>query len=123
MTVGSKIGKPVHIDDAASTVSRGHYARICVEIDLLKPLVTKFKLRRKVKKLEYEGFYLVYFGCGLYGHRKESCPHEKKEPSIAQEPTTGEETILKMERQDECETKGVEATINLKLRTRLDSEC
>ena len=56
MTIGSKIGKPVHIDDATSTVSRGHYARICMEIDLLKPMVTKFKLRRKVKKLEYEGF-------------------------------------------------------------------
>ena len=50
MTVGSKIGKPVRIDDAASTVSRGYYAGICMEIDLLKPLVTKFKLRRKVRK-------------------------------------------------------------------------
>ena len=89
----------------------------------MKPLVTKFKLRRKVKKLEYEGFHHVYFDCGLYGHRKESCPHEKKELSIAQEPTTGEETILKMEREDECETNGVEETINLKLWTRLDSEC
>ena len=83
MTVGSKIRKPIPIDDAAITVLRGHYARICLEIDLLKPLVTKFKLKSKVKKLEYGGFHLVYFGCGLYGHRKESCPHEKKESSIA----------------------------------------
>ena len=115
MTVGSKIGKPVHIDDAVSTVSRGHYARICVEIDLLKPMVTKFKLRRKFRKLEYEGFHLVYFGYELYGHRKESWPHEKKEPPISQEPTTGEETILKMERQDEGETNGVEVAINLEV--------
>ena len=115
MTVGSKIGKPFRIDDASSIVSGRHYERICVEIDLLKPLVTKFKLRRKVKKLEYEGFHLIYFGCGLYGHRKESCPHENKEPSIAQEPTTREETILNMERQDEGETNGVEATIKLEV--------
>ena len=115
MTVGSKIGKPVRIDDATSIVSRGHYARICMEMDLLKPLVINFKLRRKVRKLEYEGFHLVYFGCVLYGHRKKSCPHEKKEPPIAQEPTAGEETILKMERQDEGETNGVEAAINLEV--------
>ena len=97
MILGSKIGKLVRIDDATSTISKGHYARICMEIDLLKPLVAKFKLRRRVRKLEYKGFHLVCFVYGLYGHRKESCPHEKREQSIALEPTTGEETILEME--------------------------
>ena len=93
MTIGSKIGKSIRIDDATSTVSRGHYARICVEIDILKPMVAKFKLRRRIRTLEYKGLHLVCFGCGLYGHRKESCPHEKREPSIAPGPTTREEPI------------------------------
>ena len=115
MTVDSKFGNPARIDNAATRVSREHYARICMEIDLLKPMVTKFKLRRKVNKLEYEGFHLVYFGCGLYGHQKKFFPHEKKEPLIAYEPTTLEETILKMERQDEGETNGVEAVTNLEV--------
>ena len=28
MRVGSKIGKPIQVDDANSTASRGHYARL-----------------------------------------------------------------------------------------------
>ena len=46
MRVGSINGKPIRVDDAKSTVSRGHYARLCIEVDLQKPLVTKFKLKR-----------------------------------------------------------------------------
>ena len=52
-----------------------------MEIDLLKPLVAKFKMRRRVKRLEYEGLHLIYFDCGLYGHSRESYPLEKSEMS------------------------------------------
>ena len=45
MRLGLKIGKPVRVDNETSAMSRGHYARICVEVDLSKPLVSKFKLR------------------------------------------------------------------------------
>ena len=74
MRVGSKIGNPIKVDDATSMVSRGHYARICVEVDLIKPLVSKFRLRRRIRRLEYESIHLICFGCGMYGHRKEECP-------------------------------------------------
>ena len=43
---------------------------------LLKPLVSKFRLRRRIRKLEYDGIYLVCFGCGMFSHRKETCPFE-----------------------------------------------
>ena len=49
------------MDNATSAMSCGHYARICVEVDLLKSLVSKFKLRKWIKKLEYEGIHLVCF--------------------------------------------------------------
>ena len=76
MRVGSKIGKSIRVDNATSTMSRGHYARICVKVDLLKPLVSKFKFRRQIRKLEYEGIHLVCFECDMYGHMKETCPFE-----------------------------------------------
>ena len=79
MRVGSKLGKPVKVDDSTSVVSRGHYARICVEVDLMRPLVSEFRLRRRIRRLEYEGIHLVCFGCGLYGHRKEECPQDLSE--------------------------------------------
>ena len=76
MRVGSKIGKPIRVDNATSTKSCGHYKRISVEVDLIKLLVSKFRLRRRIGKLEYEGIHLVCFGCGMYGHMKETCPSE-----------------------------------------------
>ena len=56
MRVGSKIGKPIRVANATSTLSIGHYERICVEVDVLKPLVSKFRLKRRIKKLEYGGY-------------------------------------------------------------------
>ena len=43
---------------------------------LLTPLVSKFRLRTRIRKLEYEGIHLVCFRCGVYCHRKETCPFE-----------------------------------------------
>ena len=71
--VGEKIGKPIKIDYATSLVSRGHFARICIEVDLEKPLVSKFELRSKVRRVEYEGIHLICFACGRFNHKKEEC--------------------------------------------------
>jgi predicted metal-binding protein len=46
-----------------------------MEVDLTKPLLAKFQLRRRVRKIVYEGLHLICFHCGQYGHRKEACPH------------------------------------------------
>lgn len=62
------------MDETTLDVSRGHFARVSVEIDLAKPLVAKFMFKRKVRCLEYEGLHLVCFHCGHYGHRIETCP-------------------------------------------------
>ena len=43
MQLGAKFGKPIKIDTAISLVSRGHFARLCVEVDLSKPLISNFK--------------------------------------------------------------------------------
>lgn len=49
MKIGSKIGRPIRVDQATSLVSRGKFARICVEVDISKPLLAKFMLRRRVR--------------------------------------------------------------------------
>ena len=69
MKVGEKIGKPVRIDDATSLVSMVHSALLCFEVDLQKPLVSKFELHRKVRRLEYEGIHLICFNCGRFNHQ------------------------------------------------------
>lgn len=77
--VGSKIGTPIKVDEATGMVSRGKFARLCVEVDITKPLLSRFKLHGQVRRTEYEGIHLVCFECGVYGHKKETCNVRERE--------------------------------------------
>ena len=79
MKVGETIGKPVKIDEGTSLLKRpGHFAYMCVEIDLEKSLISMFQLRRKVRKIYYKGIHLLCFSCGRFNHWKDECPSKQK---------------------------------------------
>lgn len=40
---------------------------------LPKPLKSEFMVKRRVRKVEYEGIHTVCFNCEVYGHNKEWC--------------------------------------------------
>ena len=83
--IGNKLGKTIKVDrntlkqrdltqkDALVT-ERGKFARICIEVDLNKILISKFRLHIKFYAVEYEGLHMVCFHCGKYGHRMGTCP-------------------------------------------------
>ncbi|CAN1145597.1 hypothetical protein LINPERHAP2_LOCUS14763 [Linum perenne] len=71
--IGDRIGKTVRIDHTTLEGSRGNFARICVEVDLSKPMLSKYRLRRRVRRIEYEGLHIICFNCGCYGHKVEAC--------------------------------------------------
>ncbi|CAN1121622.1 hypothetical protein LINPERHAP1_LOCUS6180 [Linum perenne] len=71
--IGNFIGRTVRLDLATSEGSRCRYARVCVEVDLTKPLLGKYMIEDKVLKIEYESLENVCFDCGAYGHKKEDC--------------------------------------------------
>lgn len=68
MKIGKRIGGPVKVDQATDLILSGKYARVCVEVDVTKPLLAKFKFT------EYEGIHQICFHGGVYGHRKDLCP-------------------------------------------------
>lgn len=72
-TIASSIGTPVKIDINTRLTTRGRFARVCVEIDLTKPLVAQFWLDQRWHSMEYEGIHTICFACGRYGHRTEHC--------------------------------------------------
>ncbi|KAJ6984894.1 hypothetical protein NC653_023018 [Populus alba x Populus x berolinensis] len=59
--IGHKLGRTIRNDDSAASSTGAKFARISEEIDLNKPLYSKFRMKRKIWKAE------------KYGHRKESC--------------------------------------------------
>ena len=62
------IGKPVKVDMTTQSVARGRYTRVCVEIDLHKPIATEIWLNDHWNVLEYESLHLICASCGCYRH-------------------------------------------------------
>ncbi|CAN1273486.1 hypothetical protein LINPERPRIM_LOCUS15066 [Linum perenne] len=77
--IGNKIGKTVRLDNTTLEGSRGNFARICVEVDLAKPLLSKYRLHRRVRRIEYEGLHTICFSCGCYGHAQDACDKKAEE--------------------------------------------
>ncbi|KAK4270594.1 hypothetical protein QN277_019382 [Acacia crassicarpa] len=71
--IGNRIGETLKIDFNTSCQLRGHYARICVLVDLSKQLMPGFTLDGEDYYVEYEGLHGLCANCGVYGHKMEQC--------------------------------------------------
>ncbi|CAN1128527.1 hypothetical protein LINPERHAP2_LOCUS4688 [Linum perenne] len=67
--IGNHIRRTVRLDLATSEGARARYARVCVEVDLTKPLLGKYIIKDKVFLVEYESLDNICFSCGMYGHK------------------------------------------------------
>ncbi|CAN1299172.1 Uncharacterized protein At4g02000 [Linum perenne] len=95
--IGNCIGRTVRLDLATAEGTRGRYERVCVEVDLTKPLLDKYMIEDRIFKVEYEILENVCFDCGLYGHRKENCspvvPQKENEPIEEPSPKSDMEMV------------------------------
>ncbi|XP_019168853.1 PREDICTED: uncharacterized protein LOC109164759 [Ipomoea nil] len=73
----NNVGKPLKLDRTTTAVTKGRFARAAVEIDLDKPLVSEIWVNDLLHEVEYEGLHVLCFGCGIVGHRQQTCPHSK----------------------------------------------
>ena len=77
--IGSAIGPVLRIDSYTAAGSRGSYARLCIQIDLDKPLIKSIRIGRLVQQVKYEGISSLCFCCGRLGHKQENCCYKIKE--------------------------------------------
>ncbi|XP_050277862.1 uncharacterized protein LOC126719336 [Quercus robur] len=70
--IGSVIGPVLRIDSYTASETRGGYARLCVQINLEKPLITSIRVGRMVQRVMYEGVSSLCFSYGRLGHKKEN---------------------------------------------------
>ncbi|KAI9107468.1 hypothetical protein K1719_021505 [Acacia pycnantha] len=79
--LGNMIGKMIKVDRSTSIYDKGGFARICVEIDLKKPLLPTYMVFGEERPIIYEGLHHICFTCGKYGHQKNECPLTKAQGS------------------------------------------
>ena len=75
--IGSKIGKVWRVDNTTTNVERGQFIRMSVEVDLTKPLLSRFRLNGRIWRIQYEGLRMICFKCGTQGHKEDACPNDK----------------------------------------------
>lgn len=68
MVIGSAIGIPIRVDEPTLKRDRGRFARLCIEVDLSRPLKGELLVNGELLKLEYENLHVICFTCGCYGH-------------------------------------------------------
>ncbi|XP_021757939.1 uncharacterized protein LOC110722976 [Chenopodium quinoa] len=61
------------VDKTTAQAERGQFTRVSVEIDLSKPLLSKFRLKGNIWRVQYEGIRMVCFNCGKLGHVADDC--------------------------------------------------
>lgn len=76
--ISGAIGPVLRIDSYTATSSRGSYARLCIQVNLEKPLITTVKVGRLKQKVMYEGIGALCFCCGRLGHKQEFCSYKIK---------------------------------------------
>lgn len=94
--IASRIGKPLRVDMTTLSAVRGRFARVCVEVDLSKPLLAKFRLKKRIRKIVYEGMHVICFDCGRYCHSKEVCRY--KEVVEGEQPVVDASTVVVSEK-------------------------
>ncbi|KAL0910541.1 hypothetical protein M5K25_021534 [Dendrobium thyrsiflorum] len=82
--IANFIGEPLWLDSHTSAWGRSSFARMCVRLDLSKPLLPGIWIKglhdRFFQRIEYEGLSNFCFACGIIGHTVDRCPSEWVNP-------------------------------------------
>ena len=80
--IGESIGKVLRIDTHTAMEARGRYARLCIQVDLNKPLIDTILIGRFEQPVSYEGLHKLCFSCGRIRHKIEACQYTIKRPEM-----------------------------------------
>ncbi|KAJ8759349.1 hypothetical protein K2173_006869 [Erythroxylum novogranatense] len=71
VSAASAVGTPIKVDRQMSMATKGRFARVCVELNLKQPLVSKVFIGGAWRHVKYEGILGFNSGCGRVNHRIE----------------------------------------------------
>lgn len=93
MGIAKGLGTLVKVDETTLNFERARFARVCVEVNLSKPLKGTVRINGERYFVAYEGLTNICSGCGIYGHLVHNFPRRIIEKVVEQEapvlPVTG----------------------------------
>ena len=95
--IGQAIGPVLRIDAHTTCGIRGRFARLCIQVNLDKPLEKSLTIGKRNQAILYKGINSLCFSCGRIGHRKEGCPYTIKEVHMETPPCQEEPPIPQRE--------------------------
>ncbi|CAL1389095.1 unnamed protein product [Linum trigynum] len=78
LLIADLIGRPVRVDRATEEGARAKFARVCVEVDLTRPLLSMYKVEGSTYLIQYEGLENICNECGRYGEAAKNCDCKRK---------------------------------------------
>lgn len=82
MGIARGLGNPVKVDLTTLNFERARFARVCVEVNLSKPLKGSVMVNGERYYVFYEGLNKICSRCGMYGHLVHTCPQANQEQAI-----------------------------------------
>lgn len=73
------------MDKHTASKARGRFARLCIQIDVTKPLVTTIRIGKFEQPMCYEDIQKLCFNCGRMGHKRENCPYSIRRVATSKE--------------------------------------
>ncbi|XP_048616271.1 uncharacterized protein LOC106392972 [Brassica napus] len=95
MGIAKGLGKPIRVDSTTLNFERARFARVCVEVNLAKPLKGTVLINGERYFVAYEGLSEICPRCGIYGHLIHGCPRTLAERAAS--PTTQTVATRKVE--------------------------
>lgn len=89
MGIAEGLGRPIKVDLTTLKMERARFARVCVEVNLKKPLKGSLLINGERYHVSYEGLNNICPGCGVYGHLMSACPKRSVVQQVTQ-PKRGE---------------------------------
>uniref|UniRef100_A0A2N9FPJ3 CCHC-type domain-containing protein n=1 Tax=Fagus sylvatica TaxID=28930 RepID=A0A2N9FPJ3_FAGSY len=102
MHIGKGLGPVLRVDYNTAAGTRGRFARICVQLDVDKPLARTIRVGKAKLAVVYEGIGQLCFHCGRIGHRLDWCPSR----SLAVPATNSPNSQAEVDIPNAEETKG-----------------
>lgn len=93
MGIAKGLGNPVKVDLTTLKFERARFARVCVEVNLKRPLKGTVMVNGERYYVSYEGLPTICSKCGMYGHLVHTCPQANLDKVVTETQPPAEASV------------------------------